>query len=370
MAEGSLGRPRAAWAFLGPCTSPSRSGQPAPDSGRIPGARVPPSGRNLAPAVPQPLPVLVLGPGGGRPRRAAGGGGRGPAEPARYGSFRFPPGAGVGLGGWQAGPCDAGSSGSRQARSERGVLSGGRSQPGPGARLRLRPLALAGPRRSRRAWAAWGEPPRLWRRVPGARGLGAGAAPRSGAGGCGAAALGKCSSGAPSSRPPGPRGGKVCPPHLSSPSRSHFLQGPGSPGWEGGAAAGSAARRMAAASRPLGDCNKCRGGAAAAERGVPRPRGPSRPLPAPLRGPGMGGWKPGLCRLGAGEISGLPAVEKGEPLKLGSPLPSVPGSGVRGARRVPGEQQSERNSAQDISANVSFAWKYKCTLKGIYSYPG
>lgn len=267
MAEGSLGRPRAAWAFLGPCTSPSRSGQPAPDSGRIPGARVPPSGRNLAPAVPQPLPVLVLGPGGGRPRRAAGGGGRGPAEPARYGSFRFPPGAGVGRGGGQAGPCDAGSSGSRQARSERGVLSGGRSQPGPGARLRLRPLALAGPRRSRRAWAAWGEPPRLGRRVPGARGLGAGAAPRSGAGGCGAAALGKCSSGAPSSRPPGPRGGKVCPPHLSSPSRSHFLQGlqggrgvlpraqrrggwPPPPGPSGTATSAEAARRRRSAGSP------------------------------------------------------------------------------------------------------------------------
>lgn len=135
-----------------------------------------------------------------------------------------------------------------------------------------------------------------------------------------------------------------------------------------GAAAGSAARRMAAASGPLGDCNKCRGGAAAAERGVPWPRGPSRPLSAPRRGPGMGGWKLGLCRSGAGEISGLPAVEKGEPRKLGSPLAIRAWPRVRGARRgrVPGEQRSERNSAQDTSANVSFAWKYKCALKGIY----
>ncbi|XP_059999098.1 LOW QUALITY PROTEIN: rho guanine nucleotide exchange factor 28 [Lagenorhynchus albirostris] len=77
-------------------------------------------------------------------------------------------------------------SGSRQARSERGGPSRGRSQLGPGARPRLRPLALPRPRR-RRAWAASGEPPRLRRRVPGALGQGAGAAPRSGVGGCGTA---------------------------------------------------------------------------------------------------------------------------------------------------------------------------------------
>ncbi|KAM9104776.1 rho guanine nucleotide exchange factor 28 isoform 1-T1 [Megaptera novaeangliae] len=62
----------------------------------------------------------------------------------------------------------------------------GRSQRGPGARPRLRPLALPGPRR-RGAWAASGDPARLRRRVPGALGEGAGAAPRSGVGGCGTA---------------------------------------------------------------------------------------------------------------------------------------------------------------------------------------
>ena len=239
----------------------------------------------------------MLGAGGGRPRRAAAGGGRGPAEPARYGSFRFPPGARVGRGGGQAGPCDAGSSGSRQARRERGVLSGGRSQPGPGARLRLRPLAPAGPRRSRRAWAAWGEPPRLRRRVPGARGLGAGAAPRSGAGGCGAAAPGKCSLGAPSSRPLAPRGGKVCPPHLSSPSRSYFLQGPGSP--VGGrrccrGLSGAKDGRRLPAPRGLQQVQRRRGGGA---RGSPAAR-PLSPSAGPAPGTGDGWVEAGSLSFG------------------------------------------------------------------------
>ncbi|XP_068391605.1 LOW QUALITY PROTEIN: rho guanine nucleotide exchange factor 28 [Eschrichtius robustus] len=77
-------------------------------------------------------------------------------------------------------------SGSRQARSERGGPRRRRSQRGPGARPRLRPLALPGPRR-RGAWAASGDPARLRWRVPGALGEGAGAAPRSGVGGCGTA---------------------------------------------------------------------------------------------------------------------------------------------------------------------------------------
>ena len=126
----------------------------------------------------------------------------------------------------------------------------------------------------------------------------------------------------------------------------------------------------------LGDGNKCRGGAAgaaaaAAERWVARTARPLSPPPGPLRGPGMGGWKPGRCPSGAGEINGLLAVEKAEPRKLGFPFPISVWLRGEGARRgrVAREQQTKRKLRTQALTFLSCG-NTCCALKGIYSYLG
>lgn len=163
-----------------------------------------------------------------------------------------------------------GSSGSRQARRERG-----------------RPELRAQPAGSGSAPAA--PPPPRWLQPPGRPGVGsfgeslpgsgrrrrAGARsrrPRAGRGlqrlggvpeAVGALAPGKCSWGLHPPRRPVAQGRKVCSPRPSSLAQKYSLQGPGGregqQRWKGGCRCGFSGARDPAASLPLGDGNKCKG---------------------------------------------------------------------------------------------------------------